>query len=128
MAITQQSPFGLFAIDHLLSEEERMMRDQETYRETTEAVKRSMEDVVKQGAVVASVPPVAQDSTADDDATLLNLAGEAKREVIRQLQMPGNSERIVRPQWRQRFGKSLGPLRQFLEDHDEFIVKDGTGY
>ncbi len=27
MAITQQSPFGLFAIDHLLSEEERMMRD-----------------------------------------------------------------------------------------------------
>jgi glutaryl-CoA dehydrogenase len=27
MAIAQQSPFGLFAIDHLLSEEERMMRD-----------------------------------------------------------------------------------------------------
>lgn len=27
MAITPQSPFGLFAIDHLLSEEERMMRD-----------------------------------------------------------------------------------------------------
>lgn len=27
MAIAQQSPFGLFAIDHLLTEEERMMRD-----------------------------------------------------------------------------------------------------
>jgi glutaryl-CoA dehydrogenase len=27
MAIAKQSPFGLFAIDHLLSEEERMMRD-----------------------------------------------------------------------------------------------------